>query len=146
MNGDPEIFTFEVSTDSGATWTAENTDKYGSIIAVGSSGILYKYTGSGSWTSKTSSTSEIIIDVVYGNDKWVAAARSGTNSGMTALVSTDDGETWTNNQVHNDKVARGIGYGDGKFVALSERPREGRPQKNSTTTPTRKIFRRREIF
>ena len=94
-----------------ATTSSDNT-----IIAVGSDGIIYKYTGSGSWSSKTSGISEIIQDVVYGDGKWVAAARITTNGGMQALVSTDDGDTWTSNTVFTGKVARAIGYGDGKFV------------------------------
>lgn len=90
-----------VTTDGGATWTAQTPPTANNFlgvcwgnslfVAVGSSGTIYTSpTGlTGAWTSRTSGTANQLNAVLWNGSLFVAVGASGT------LLTSPDGVTWT---------------------------------------------------
>lgn len=71
-------------------------------------------TDGASWTTYTISTtnSENLIDLAYGNDRFVSVGVGGT-----VMVSTD-GITWSDYSISDTITLFGVAYGNGVFVAV----------------------------
>ena len=130
--------TFIRSTDFGLTWANVNTGQatytmtdiaYGNskFIAISRNGVVggqpvlsKRSTDFGtSWANITLPTTygNLWTGIAYGNGKWVAVSEyTGSTNRGTSIVSTDDGNTWTQTLLANTNWNE-ITYANGYFVA-----------------------------
>jgi hypothetical protein len=87
------------------------------FVAVGASGTILTSTDGTTWTSRTSGTSESLIEITYGNGTYVAVGTSGT------ILTSKDGITWTtaaSGLTNNGTTVGlyGVTYGNNTYVAV----------------------------
>ena len=65
-----------------------------------------------SWTSRTSSTTSDLNDVIYGNGLYIVVGESGT------ILTSSDGSSWTERTSGVTVNLNGISYGNGVYVVV----------------------------
>ena len=113
--------TIKVTDTSGNVSVALNISSFTvfiyKFVAVGSSGTILTSSDGTTWTSRTSGTSESLIEITYGNGTYVAVGTSGT------ILTSMDGITWTtaaSGLTNNGMTVglSGVTYGNNTYVAV----------------------------
>jgi hypothetical protein len=87
----------------------------GTMVAVGSPGLLYTSTDGVTWTQRASGTNEWIVGVAYGNNQFVAVGDNGR------ILRSTDGILWTY-AANEGTIFRlnGVIYAGDRWVAVGE--------------------------
>jgi uncharacterized delta-60 repeat protein len=125
------------STD-GLTWTeayslpaavnsiALSTAPTGGAVVVGSNGSIYSTADGVTWTSRTSGTTQELINVRYLNNQYIAVGTLGT------LLTSPDGVTWTARTSGTQSNLWSVDYGLGRYVVTGQAGNNGRNILTST--------------
>jgi hypothetical protein len=117
VSGSTNITLKRARDTSTATFTSIATDGSTNWVIVGSSGVLYSSTDSGStWTSRTSGFGSVTIrKVFYGNGIFIAIGSSGL------LTTSTDTITWTaRTSGFGTQTINGIDYVNGYYIATGQ--------------------------
>lgn len=117
-----------LTSTNGTTWTAQTTGFATSIRSISSLGGKLMVTGNGGmirvW-NPSNSTWElkggglvfgVLYDVAYGNGTYVAVG--GNNAGLSHVLTSPDGNTWTVRNPGTGETFRSIVFHDGVFTAV----------------------------
>lgn len=119
-----------MTSPDGIEWTLRTTPERawnyvaygnGTFVAVASFSGTSNYMSSPdgiNWTQQTGPNINV-NSVVYGNGLFVASATSGDSSVPERIATSPDGITWTARTGPNGGTMRGVGFGNGTFVAVN---------------------------
>jgi hypothetical protein len=113
-----------ISTDNGVTWTSTTgisalalaqgvSFGNGIFSAVGINGVVTSPDGV-TWTTVSIPSIAIPLDIVFGNQKFVALDVNGQ------VFTSPDAVTWTRTRLSDGDTWRSITFGDGFFVAFAD--------------------------
>ena len=86
--------------------------KASGLAVVGTGGAISTSADGGvTWTSRTSGTSSLLLNITSGGSLWVAVGDAG------AVVTSPGGATWTVQSTPTNAMLRGIAYGNSAYVA-----------------------------
>ncbi len=118
-NSTSESLVFRNATNSAEAWQVQNASGTKLLAANTNNNSLEVYgdiySAGLTWTPQTAAEETNWGSVAYGNGRFVAIARSGTNQVMTS----SDGITWTPHTAAEANNWVSITYGNGLFVAVS---------------------------
>lgn len=106
---------FEVPFPDGISDINDVAYANGTFVAVGENGLIITSVDGFEWNKRQSSTSNALLQVGYGNNRWTALGRASTG-GQTLVLSSADGASWTL-QPNAAFEATGLAFGNGTFVA-----------------------------
>ena len=97
--------------ETGTGFTSEAIPSY---VSVGQSGTILTSGDGTTWSSRTSSTPNILNEVTYGNSTFVLVGTTGT------IITSSDGISWTSRTSGTSKELRGIIYANSTFVTVGD--------------------------
>jgi len=95
--------------ETGTGFTSEAIPSY---VSVGQSGTILTSGDGTTWSSRTSSTPNILNEVTYGNSTFVLVGTTGT------IITSSDGISWTSRTSGTSRSLEGITYGNSTFVVV----------------------------